>query len=159
VVNKIDFLKDPDSLILADKEYQTNLLAPIRLIRLLYDTIRKNESPVIINITTGLIYAPRRIYPYYNSSKAALHSFTQGLRMSLKEEKTEVIEVMFPAVDTPWHQGTPPKIAIPVDVAVAKMMKGLKKGRPELRIGGARVLYILSRFAPGFALRAVNRIQ
>lgn len=159
IVNKIDFLKDDKALEFAENEYQTNLLAPIRLIKLLYQLISGKESSAIINITTGLIYAPRKIYPFYNSSKSALHSFTQTLRMSLNKGKTEVIEVMFPAVITPWHKGNPPKIAIPADDAVNQMIKGLEKGKPEIRVGGARMLYLMSRIAPGFALKKINSIE
>lgn len=159
IVNKIDFLKDEKAFELAENEYQANLFAPIRLIKLLYNTINVNESPAIINITTGLIYAPRAIYPFYNSSKSALHSFTQTLRICLKNEKTEVIEVMFPAVDTPWHKGTPPKIAIGVEEAVSQMIKGLEKRKPEIRVGGAKILYLMSRIAPGFTLKKVNSIK
>ena len=159
IVNKIDFIDEEDALELAENEYQTNLVAPIRLIKLLYKTISANDSPAIINITTGLIYAPRVIYPFYNSSKSALHSFTQTLRIRLKDEKTKVVEVMFPAVDTPWHKGSPPKIAISVEKAVAEMIAGLEKGKSEIKVGGAKILSLISRIAPGFALRKVNEIQ
>src|SRR5690606_26498207 len=57
-------------------EVDTNLLAPIRLIKRFHPLLEKNESPTIINITTGLIYVPRADYPFYNATKAALHSFT-----------------------------------------------------------------------------------
>jgi uncharacterized oxidoreductase len=159
IVNKIDFIIDENAIEYAENEYQTNLIAPIRLIKLLYKTISANDLSAIINITTGLIYAPRVIYPFYNSSKSALHSFTQTLRIRLKNEKTKVIEVMFPAVNTPWHRGTPPQIAIRVDVAVSEMLKGLEKGKPEIKVGGVQILYLMSRIAPGFALKKVNQIQ
>jgi uncharacterized oxidoreductase len=159
IVNKIDFINQDDAIELAETEYQTNLIAPIRLIKLLYQTISANNSSAIINITTGLIYAPRVIYPFYNSSKSALHSFTQTLRIRLKNEKTEVVEVMFPAVDTPWHQGNPPKIAVGVDVAVSDMITGLEKGKSEIKVGGAKILSMMSRIAPGFALKKINEIE
>ncbi|MFZ4548830.1 MAG: SDR family oxidoreductase [Bacteroidales bacterium] len=159
IVNKIDFFNDENALVLAESEYQTNLLAPIRLIKLLFKTISSNDYPALINITTGLIYAPRVIYPFYNSSKSALHSFTQTLRVRLKDNKTKVVEVMFPAVDTPWHKGTPPNIAIPVEKAVAEMITGLEKGHSEIRVGGAKILYLISRIAPSFALKKVNEIR
>jgi uncharacterized oxidoreductase len=89
IVNKIDFINEETAMELAENEYQTNLIAPIRLIKLLYKTLSANDSSAIINITTGLIYAPRVIYPFYNSSKSALHSFTQTLRIRLKDEKTK----------------------------------------------------------------------
>jgi len=159
IVNKINFLEDENALKLAENEFQTNLLAPIRLISLLHKTLKKNNPSAIINITTGLIYAPRSIYPFYNASKAALHSFTQVLRLQPGCENMKVVEVMFPAVDTPWHKGSPPKIAIPARKAVDEMMKGLEKGRSEIRVGGARILYLLSRLAPKFTLRKVNEIK
>ncbi len=159
IVNKIDFINNDHAIELAEIEYQTNLIAPIRLIKLLYATISAHESSAIVNITTGLIYAPRVIYPFYNSSKSALHSFTQTLRIRLKDSKTKVIEVMFPAVNTPWHQGTPPKIAISTAVAVAEMIKGIEKGKSEIRVGGSKLLYVMSRLAPSFALKKVNELQ
>jgi len=159
VVNRIDFINDENAMKLAENEYRTNLIAPIQLIKLLYKTISANDDSAIINITTGLIYAPRVIYPFYNSSKSALHSFTQTLRIRLQNEKTKVVEVMFPAVDTPWHQGTPPKIAISADAAVSEMIQGLEKGKLEIKVGGAKILSLLSRIAPGFALRKVNEIR
>jgi len=159
IVNKIDFINDENAMELAENEYRTNLIAPIRLSRLLYKTMSKNDTPAIINITTGLIYAPRVIYPFYNSSKSALHSFTQTLRIRLQNEKTKVVEVMFPAVDTPWHQGNPPKIAISAEAAVSEMINGLEKGKSEIKVGGAKILSLISRIAPGFALKKVNEIQ
>lgn len=159
IVNKIDFVDHPDSAELAETEFQTNLLAPIRLIKLLYGTISKNDNPAIINITTGLIYAPRAVYPFYNSTKSALHAFTQTLRVQLHEDEVKLVEVMFPAVDTPWHNGQPPKIAISAKAAVSEMIKGLERGRAEIRVGGAKILYLMSRIAPKFATKKVNSIQ
>jgi len=159
IVNKIDFFDHGKSMELAENEFQTNLIAPVRLTYLLYKTIKNQKHSAVINVTSGLIYAPRVIYPFYNASKSALHSFTQTLRIRLQKEKTQVIEVMFPAVDTPWHQGTPPKIAISAHQAVSQMLIGLEKGQTEIRIGGAKILYLVSRLFPGFALKKVNQIQ
>ena len=66
---------------------------------------------------------------------------------------------MFPAVDTPWHKGTPPKIAISADKAVSEMINGLEKGKSEIKVGGAKILYLISRLAPSFALKKVNEIK
>ncbi len=158
IVNRIDFLNDTHALELGELEYQTNLIAPVKLIQKLYPGLKQHKQASIINITTGLIYAPRVLYPFYNSSKAALHSFTQTLRIRLKSEHVDVTEVMFPAVNTPWHQGNPPSIAISTEKAVNEMIKGLEKAKPEIRVGGAGLLYMMSRLAPSFALSKVNQI-
>jgi uncharacterized oxidoreductase len=43
IVNKIDFFNDENAITLGENEYQTNLIAPIQLIKLLYKTISANE--------------------------------------------------------------------------------------------------------------------
>lgn len=159
LVHNTNFVGTENIVQMAELETQTNFLAPIRLIHQLYDVISKNKHPHIINITTGLIYVPRAMYPFYNATKAALHSFTQVLRWQNKDKNLKITEVMFPAVDTPWHGGNPPKIAIPAEKAVTEMLKGLQKGSPEIRVGGANLLYRVSRIAPGFAMKKVNSLD
>jgi uncharacterized oxidoreductase len=66
---------------------------------------------------------------------------------------------MFPAVKTPWHKGKPPKIAISTEKAVNEMIKGLEKSKKEIRVAGAKMLYIVSRIAPKFAFKKVNSLE
>ncbi len=153
------FPTNPEVDKLAEEEVKVNLLAPIRLIHRLLDTIQQNANPVVINVTSGLVYCPRVSYPFYSGTKAALHSFTQVLRIQLKHSAVKIVEVLFPAVDTPWHKGNPPKIAISVDKAVNEMLKGLKKGKDEIKIGGVKILYLLSRIAPKLAMKKLNNIK
>ncbi|MCR6642350.1 MAG: SDR family NAD(P)-dependent oxidoreductase [Sporocytophaga sp.] len=158
IVNKIDFRTDESALPKAVEEFNINIMAPIRLTKALLPVVERNMRPQIINISTGLIYAPREIYPYYNATKAALHSFTQVLRMQLrKSSPVKITEVLLPVVDTPWHQGNPPKMAIPVNKAVSEMLLKLGKGQTEIRVGKVELLYWLSRIAPQFAIRMLNR--
>jgi uncharacterized oxidoreductase len=159
IVNKIDFNSTENTIELAENELATNFLAPVRLIHSLSPTIQKNANPAIINVTTGLIYTPRAIYPFYNATKAALHSFTQVYRKQMEKSNVNIIEVMFPAVKTPWHNGNPPKIAIPVEKAVNEMIKGLMQNKKEIRIAGAKLLYRVSRIAPKFAFKKVNSLK
>lgn len=158
IVHKGHFLKTNNLMEKAELEIHTNFLAPVRLMSLLYPLLEQNQKSSVINITTGLIYTPRADYPFYNATKAALHSFTKVVRKQLEESKVKVIEVMFPAVRTPWHKGSPPKIAISPEEAVHKMIKGLTKGKTEVRVGGAKLLYMVSRIAPKYAFKKVNEI-
>jgi len=108
---------------------------------------------------TGLLYRPRADYPFYNATKAVLHSFTQVLRKQTENSKIKIVEVMFPAVKTPWHKGKPPKIAISAEKAVNEMLKGLEKNKKEIRVAGAKMLYMVSRIAPKFAFKKVNSLE
>jgi uncharacterized oxidoreductase len=159
IVNKRHFLGTDNIIEMAEKEIATNFLAPLRLIHLLSPVLQKNDKPTIINITTGLIYTPRADYPFYNATKAALHSFTQVFRKQTENSNINTIEVMFPAVKTPWHKGKPPKIAIPVEKAVNEMIKGLENNKKEIRVAGAKILYLVSRIAPKFAFDKVNSLE
>jgi len=158
IVHKVNFLTTDNIVEMAEHEMETNYMAPIRLIHFLHPQLQKNHDSTIINITSGLIYTPRVAYPFYNSTKAALHSFTQMLRKRAESTNITVVEVMFPAVKTPWHKGNPPKISISTDRAVEEMMVGLKKGIPEIRVAGTKLLYIISRIAPKFAFKKVNSL-
>jgi uncharacterized oxidoreductase len=158
VVHKTDFYRDDDIMEKADLEIRTNLMAPMALTKLFLPIFTKRTS-VVINITTGLVYAPRAVYPVYNATKAALHSFTQVLRQQIKGFPVEVIEVMMPVVATPWHKGEIPKIAITPERAVREMITGIENGKQEIRVAGVRILYALSRISPGLAFRMINRVK
>ena len=159
IVHRENFTTDPFGYEKAVKEIETNLIAPIHLIHQLLPLLRKQSSAAIMNITTGLVYTPRTLYPIYNATKSALHSFTEVLRAQIKPDSIEIIEVLFPVVNTPWHKGAAPKIAIQPAQAVEKMMSGLEKKQPEIRVGAVQLLYLLHRIAPRFAFRKINQLR
>lgn len=159
IVYKADFLNDEESYRKALEEINTNLIGPIHLSRLFLSHLVTQPDAALINITTGLVYVPRSVYPIYNATKSALHSFTRVLRHQLQDKPVKVIEVLFPVVDTPWHGGTPPKIAISPEKAIDEMMTGLDKHKTEIRIAGVKKLYLLSRLFPGLAFRIINTLK
>ncbi len=159
IVNRTDFIADSESCHKLSGEIATNLLAPIRLIKLLYPVLIKNNNAAIFNITSGLIYTPRSIYPFYNATKSALHAFTQVLRHQLKNKPIKITEVMFPVVDTPWHKGNTPKSSISTEKAISEMIKGMERDKSEIKVGAVKLLYYLSRIAPKFAFKKINALQ
>lgn len=159
IVNRTDFITDSESINKLSGEIATNLIAPIHLIKLLYPVLVKNTNAAVLNITSGLIYTPRSIYPFYNATKSALHAFTQVLRHQLKNEPVKIIEVMFPVVDTPWHKGNTPKSSISVEKAVLEMVKGIERNKSEIKVGAVKLLYYLSRIAPKFAFKKINALR
>src|SRR5262245_38736971 len=69
----------------AHEEIAANLEAPIHLSRLLIAHLSKQASSAVINITSGLAFAPLAQVPIYCATKAALHSFTLSLRHQLSD--------------------------------------------------------------------------
>jgi len=158
IVHQTDFFSDPEIVGKAELEIQTNFIAPLALTKLFYPLLKCNQNPKIIYITTGLVYVPRAIYPIYCATKSALHSFVKTLRLQIKNEAMDIYEVLMPAVDTPFHRGNAPEIAISAEKAVEEMCHKFKKGHEEIKVGGVKVLYPLSRIAPSFAFKKVNSL-
>ena len=88
----------------AEQTIATNLLGPIRLIDGLVDQLASQADAAIINVTSGLAFVPLMSTPTYSATKAAMHSYTQSLRESLKG-RVEVIELAPPGVQTDLTPG------------------------------------------------------
>lgn len=157
IVHRTNFLDDEKMLNKAEVEIATNLIAPIVLTKLFLPLLLKNSDPHLINISTGLVYSPKADYPIYNSTKAGLHSFSQTIRMQLKYSTLSLVEVLMPVVDTPWHSGNVPQMAISADQAVGEMLNRLEKGQKEIKVGKVKMLYWLHRLLPSLASKIINR--
>jgi uncharacterized oxidoreductase len=89
----------------------TNLLGPIRMTDALVDHLAGQADAAIVNVSSGLAFVPLVIAPTYNATKAALHSYTQSLRVALAG-KVEVIELAPPACRPTSRRGRPRARAI-----------------------------------------------
>jgi uncharacterized oxidoreductase len=83
-----------------EQEVATNFTAPVRLIGELLPLLKSQQKAVIINISSGLAFAPMADIPVYCATKAAIHSFTLSLRHQLKATDVRVVEMAPPIVDT-----------------------------------------------------------
>lgn len=139
-----------------DAELALDLHAPIHLATAFLPHLLTRPDGAIVNVTTGLIYAPFGNTPGYSAAKGGLHAFTQSLRWQTRNTSLKVVELMPPAVRTELtarYDG--PKID-PSQVATA-LVSGLAKGKEEIRPGQTKALYAMSRIAPNFIYRALNR--
>lgn len=156
IANSGNFFELEDAMSLAQKEMDINFIAPLHLSKALYPLLQKQSDSAIVNISSGLAYSPLAEYSFYNATKAALHSFTQGLQLQGAHGNTQVVEVLLPVVDTLWHKGETPKGAISAKEAVDAMLKGIRNGQKEIRVGLTKVLYLVSRISPKLASKILN---
>lgn len=155
--SRFNILKEEAYIEKTENEIQTNLIAPIALTKMFLPKLINNNG-LIVNVTTGLAYVPKAQMAVYCAGKAALHSFTQSIRYQLMGESIKLVEVLMPAVKTPFHNGEIPKISIDTETAVDEMIKGIEKEKPEVRVDKVKLLYRMSRLAPAFAFRKVNQL-
>jgi uncharacterized oxidoreductase len=117
------------------EELATNLGAPIHLTRLLLPHLMSKPDAAIINITSGLAFAPLARTPVYSATKAALHSFTLSLRHQLKDTPVKVIEIAPPAVDTDLGGPGLHTFGVNVDEFADAVFAKLAEEDPEIGYG------------------------
>jgi uncharacterized oxidoreductase len=84
----------------AENVITTNVLGPIRLIAAFIDHLRAQPDSTIMTVSSGLAFAPLRVTPSYNASKAAIHMLSETLRLQLAGTSVRVVELVPPAVQT-----------------------------------------------------------
>ena len=93
-------LLDPASLPIAEDHVTTNLLGTIRMTYAFLPHLATRDDAVVVNVTSALAFVPWPVTPTYNATKAALHSFSESLRVQLAGTPVQVIEVVPPPVRT-----------------------------------------------------------
>ncbi len=138
LINNAGILK-PENLKSEEKEssdaesmVSTNLLGPIRLTAALLPHLQKQPRAAILNVSSGLGFVPLPFAPTYSATKAALHSYTQSLRVQLRDTPVQVIEIIPPYVQTELggSQQANDSRAMPLEEYIAETMQILKS-QPE----------------------------
>jgi uncharacterized oxidoreductase len=80
------------------------------------------DDAVIMNVSSGLAFVPLPLTPTYNATKAAIHSFTQSLRVQLAGSSVQVLELVPPAVQTTLMGQTDDERAMPLDDFLDEVM-------------------------------------
>lgn len=116
----------------AKEEITINIEAPVHLASLFLNLSSLNT---VINVGSGLAFAPLAKVPVYCATKAFLHSFTLSLRHILKQKNIEVIELIPPALNTDLGGKGIHDFAPPVDGFIESVFERLKKGELEIAYG------------------------
>jgi len=118
-------------------EIAINFSAPVHLSRLFIPHLMKQENPAILNVTSGLSFAPLPNVPIYCATKAALHSFTVSMRFQLAETPIKVIEIIPPAVDTDLGGVGLHTFGVNANEFADAIFEGLQRGEQEIAYGTA----------------------
>ncbi len=100
IMKREDLTAAPGYLQTAEETIATNLLGPIRLTAALLPHLLKQQDATILTVSSGLAFVPMAATPTYSATKAAVHSYSMGLRQQLKDTAVEVIEIVPPYVQT-----------------------------------------------------------
>lgn len=144
------------------REIDTNLSGPVRMVQRFLPHLKTREGALIVNVSSGLAFVPFPVSPVYSATKAAVHSFTQSLRVQLGGTGVTVVELAPPPVETKLFRGefeaeTRGQKAMDPAVLVGQAVAGIEAGRSEIRPGLSNVLKAMSRIAPRLMLRQLAR--
>ena len=134
-----------------DREIRTNLIGPIQMVKQFLPQLKRQQMAAIVNVSSGLAFVPIAVKPIYCATKSALHSYTQSLRVQLKNSSVKVIELAPPAVKTNFNKGQEElnsSSAMDVNEFVKVAVRGLEKGQEEVLPGLARMARLVERLAP-----------
>ena len=157
-------LTQPRDLTDLTREIEINLNGPIRMVQQFLPHLLAAKNALIVNVSSGLAFIPMPASPVYCAAKAAIHSYTQSLRMQLLGTKVIVVELAPPAVETPLLRAEfaaemKGQKGMDVQALARSAIKGIESGRQEIRPGLANVLKAMSRIAPDFMLRQLTNMM
>ncbi|MFF8675407.1 SDR family oxidoreductase [Streptomyces sp. NPDC015242] len=119
-------LRDPASLDVAERTVEVNLLGPIRLINAFLPGLLAQPAATVMTVSSGLAYVPLPATPTYNATKAAIHSFTESLRVQLAKSNVQVIELVPPATRTTLMNQQNSDVAMPLEDFLDEVMSLLE---------------------------------
>lgn len=144
------------------REIEINLDGPIRMAVQFLPQLKAQKTAAVVNVSSGLAFVPLAISPVYCAAKAAIHSFTQSLRLQLKRTNVAVFELAPPITETSLFHGDMSQSDVgvkpmKVTVLVQHALDGIKHDRVEIRPGLSNILKIMSRVAPNFMVQQLGK--
>jgi len=148
-------VSDADFYRKAKEEITINVEAPLHLTSLF---IQLQSLTAIMNVTSGLAFAPLIKAPAYCASKAFFHSITLSAREQLKTKNIEMIEIIPPALNTDLGGRGLHDYAPPVSDFIEAIFQQLKEGKTELSFGFSENML---KAAQGLnqAFKGMNKIE
>jgi uncharacterized oxidoreductase len=167
IINNAGIMRNMDlqdtSMSLEDitREIDTNLSGTIRMAHQFLPHLKTMKNAAIVNVSSGLAFVPLSISPVYCATKAGVHSYSQSLRLQLKNTSIKVFELAPPGTETPLMDEFTGIVDsnqnMKVDKMVSIAIKGILKDKLEIRPGLSNVLKIMSRVAPNFIANMLHQ--
>src|SRR5438477_8124590 len=144
-----------------NREIEINLSGPSRMVKQFLPHLKTRSDAAIMNVSSGLAFVPLPISPVYCATKAGLHSFTESLRVQLKNTKVKVFDLAPPATQTELLGGFNSEdmkgvSIMKVEDMVKVAVEGMQTDRFEIRPGQANQLKMIIRLPPGFIWRQLT---
>ena len=115
----------------ARDELETNFFGPLALSQALAPTLEKNGGGAIVNVLSVLSWVSMPAAATYGASKSAAWALSNGLRVELHNQGTQVLALHVGYMDTDMAKGVNAPKAKPEDV-VRQVLEALEAGKTEV---------------------------
>jgi uncharacterized oxidoreductase len=105
----------------------TNLVGPLRTTALFVPYFLARGRGTVVTTGSGLGFVPLPASPTYSATKAAIHSFTESLRVQLLGSGIDVVEIVPPAVRTEFGGQQDDERALPLAAFLDGVMTILRE--------------------------------
>jgi uncharacterized oxidoreductase len=143
-IMRVEDWRQPESFLAsAESVITTNVLGPIRLIAAFIEHLRAQQDATIVTVSSGLAFAPLKVTPSYNASKAAIHMLSESLRLQLAGTTVKVVELVPPSVRTSLLPGQESsEFAMPLEEFVTEVVALLQAHPDASEIQVERVKFL-----------------
>jgi len=155
IQNNYQWLEEKYGFEKIESEIQVNFTSPMQLIYGLLPILMSKESSAIVNVSSGLAFAPKKSAPIYCATKAAIHNGTKALRYQFEKTNIKVFEIIPPLVDTSMTEGRG-KGKISPKQLVDEFIINFKRDKFESNIGKTKLLRFIQRISPKIADRILK---
>lgn len=153
----INTLRGDDAFKKAGDEMLTNYLSIIRINEKLLPLLSIKEEAAIVNVSSIVALVPNNVTATYGASKAALHSYTQSLRIILERSgNIKVFELMPPLVNTDFSQEIGGANGISPTIVAEDLVSALENDEYEIHVGRTQDIFDLLHASPSDAFLAMN---
>jgi len=144
----------------AKYEIDLNYLSVVRLTERLLSLLRASKEAAIVNIQSIVSYLPSAFLATYSASKAALHSYSQALRLVLQKTNPNirVFEVFPPYVDTDLTKGIEAE-KLSSDEVARDVYNALQKNQYAVRSGSTEDVYKAFHQSPEVTVMQFNGVE
>jgi len=111
--------------------FETNYYGVIRATQAFAPILVRNGGGAIINVLSRASWRPSPLLSAYSASKAAVWSFTNSLRLQIREQGTQVLALHVGFVDTDLVKGLDVPKSAPAEV-VGRTYDALAAGKDEI---------------------------
>jgi len=129
------------------RQFETNVIAPVALVRAALPLLRASGNPRIANIGSIVGIASTPFAGAYCASKAALHSLSDAMRMELAPFGIQVITVQPGGIESGFGEAGTAAVRLPADSIYAPVAKKIQARARASQHGATPV----ARFASAVA--------